>query len=363
MGVHEVVALRGPGEAAWMEYPVHHVIRAGVPADDARAARARHDCGVEAVSVQHEYGIWGAHDGAAVIDFLTALPMPAVVTLHTVLRHPTPGQARVMRDILDASARVVVMSTAAASILVDRYEADPRTVVIIPHGVPDLPFVDPDSVKPSLGLQGRRVLLSFGLVGPSKGYEAVIEAMPAVVRAVPDACYVILGATHPQLLLTEGERYRARLQRLVVDLGMTEHVTFVDRFVGQTELGRWLEAADVFVTPYPNLDQIVSGTLSYAMAAGKASVSTSYLYAAEILADGRGCLVGEPTPGVMGGALIGLRQVHDLRRSMARHAYDHGRGMVWSRVAARYEQLFSKLPPVSRDRGHWVSGGVPVPSA
>jgi glycosyltransferase involved in cell wall biosynthesis len=363
VGGSEVVALRRPDETHWMEHPVHHVIRTDVPADYTRAARVLRECGVEAVSVQHEYGIWGPHDGEGVLDFLSALSMPAVATLHTVLRHPTTGQDRVMRGILDATAGVVVMSKAAAAILVDGYGADPGKVEIIPHGVPDLPFVDPDSVKPSLGLQGRRVLLSFGLVGSSKGYEAVIEAMPAVVRAVPDACYVILGATHPQLVLTEGERYRTRLQGLVADLGMAEHVLFVDRFVGQQELARWLEAADVFVTPYPNLDQIVSGTLSYAMAAGKASVSTPYLYASEILAEGRGRLVPERTSDAMSSALIELLQDHDLRRSMARRSYDHGRGMIWSRVGVAYERLFSALRATSHHQGPWVDLGVPVPSA
>ena len=348
IGDHEIVALSGPDDSLARSHPVHHVIRTAVRSDYARAARSLADCGVGVVSVQHEYGIWGANDGEGVLDFLGALSMPAVATLHTVLRHPTPGQRRVMQGVLEATAAVVVMSKAAARILVERYGADPGQVRIIPHGVPDLPFVKPDSVKASLGLQGRDVLLSFGLVGPSKGYESVIEALPDVVAAVPDAVYVILGATHPELQRTEGERYRTSLETLASDLGMAEHVVFVDRFVSQHELSRWLEAADVFVTPYPNLDQIVSGTLSYAMAAGKASVSTPYLYASEILADGRGRLVQPQRPEAMSGALIELLQDHDLRAAMARRAYLHGRAMVWSRVAEEYERLFAGLPAVPR---------------
>ena len=349
LGDHEIVALGGPGEVVATKQRVRHVIRTDVPADFARAARSLMYGGVGAVSVQHEYGIWGANDGEGVLEFLSALSVPAVATLHTVLRHPTAGQARVMRGILDTTAAVVVMSRAAASILVDRYAADPSHLEIIPHGVPDLPFVEPDSVKPGLGMSGRQVLLSFGLVGPGKGYESVIETMPEVVRAVPDACYVILGATHPELQRTEGERYRTRLETMVAELGMTEHVVFIDRFVTQHELSRWLEAADVFVTPYPNLDQIVSGTLSYAMAAGKASVSTPYLYASEILADGRGRLVPPGDPGAMAGALVELLQDHGLRAAMAQRAYLHGRGMLWSRVAADYEQLFTRLRAAPRD--------------
>jgi glycosyltransferase involved in cell wall biosynthesis len=349
LGDREIVALSGPGDVAPSAHPTHHVIRTNVRGDYARVARSLRECGVSAVSVQHEYGIWGPSDGDGVLEFLDALALPAVATLHTVLRHPTAGQRRVMRGILDTTAAVVVMSRAAATILTDRYAADPRRIEIIPHGVPDLPFVDPDSVKPGLGMAGRRLLLSFGLVGPGKGYETVVETMPDVVRAVPDAQYVILGATHPELQRTEGERYRNQLKAMAADLDMTERVTFVDRFVSQDELSRWLEAADVFVTPYPNLDQIVSGTLSYAMAAGKPSVSTPYLYAAEILADGRGRLVPPGDPEAMSAALIELLQDPALRATMAQRAYTHGRGMLWSRVAVDYEQLFTRVRSAPRE--------------
>lgn len=362
IGDHEIIVLSGPSDIVATDRLTHHVIRTEVRADYARAARSLADCDVRAVSIQHEYGIWGSDDGEGVLDFLAALSLPAVATLHTVLRHPTAGQRRVMRGILDATASVVVMSRAAAAILDDVYGADPARVEIIPHGVPDLPFVDPGQVKAGLGMGDRRLLLSFGLVGPSKGYESVIETMPEVVRAVPDACYVILGATHPELQRTEGERYRTRLETLAADLGMTEHVVFIDSFVTQHELSRWLEAADVFVTPYPNLDQIVSGTLSYAMAAGKASVSTPYLYASEILADGRGRLVPPGDPGAMSNALIELLVDDDLRAAMAQRAYRYGRGMLWSRVAAEYQQLFMTLPAARRDIAVQESP-VAVPSA
>jgi glycosyltransferase involved in cell wall biosynthesis len=363
MGHHEIVALRRPDEVAHQGHLVHHAIRTDVRADYARVARALNACDIDAVSLQHEYGIWGPDDGGGVLDFLAALSVPAVATLHTVLRHPTAAQHRIMRGILDATAAVVVMSRAAASLLSDRYAADPTRVEIIPHGVPDLPLVEPDSIKASVGLGGHPVLLSFGLVGPGKGYESVIEAMPAVVRAVPEARYVILGATHPELLEREGERYRTRLETLVADLGLARHVVFVDRFVGRLELSRWLEATDVFVTPYPNLDQIVSGTLSYAMAAGKPSVSTPYLYAVEILADGRGRLVPPGDRAAMSGALIELLQDHDLRAAMAQRAYAHGRGMLWSRVAADYRQAFTRVRAVPRGVRALAIPAATVPSA
>jgi glycosyltransferase involved in cell wall biosynthesis len=363
VGNHEIVALRRPDEVAHQGHLVHHAIRTDVRADYARVARALNACDIDAVSLQHEYGIWGPDDGGGVLDFLAALSVPAVATLHTVLRHPTAAQHRIMRGILDTTAAVVVMSRAAASLLSDRYAADPTRVEIIPHGVPDLPLVEPDSIKASVGLGGHPVLLSFGLVGPGKGYESVIEAMPAVVRAVPEARYVILGATHPELLEREGERYRTRLETLVADLGLARHVVFVDRFVGRLELSRWLEATDVFVTPYPNLDQIVSGTLSYAMAAGKPSVSTPYLYAVEILADGRGRLVPPGDRAAMSGALIELLQDHDLRAAMAQRAYAHGRGMLWSRVAADYRQAVTRVRAVPRGVRALAIPAATVPSA
>ena len=343
IGAFEVVALRGSDERSTPEPPVHHVIRTDVRADYPSVARSLSDCGVESVSIQHEYGIWGGDDGEFVLDFLTALTVPAVATLHTVLERPSTAQRRIMEGVLESTAAAVVMSRTAATILAHEYGADPARVEVIPHGVPDLPLVEPDTVKPAIGLEGRRVLLSFGLVGASKGYESVIEAMPAIVREVPNACYVVLGVTHPELLRSEGERYRRRLEALTSELGMGDHVIFVDRFVGPHELGLWLKAADVFVTPYPNLDQIVSGTLSYAMAAGKPTVSTPYLYASEILADGRGKLVPPLSRAALTDALIELLLDHRLRAAMAERAYAYGRGMIWSRAAASYQRLFGRL--------------------
>jgi glycosyltransferase involved in cell wall biosynthesis len=360
IGTREIVALRGRDDTTSFEREVHHVIRTNEPADHVRVATTLDQCDVDVVSVQHEFGIWGGDDGEFVLDFLAALSVPAVVTLHTVLRQPTPNQRRVMQGLLDLTAGVVVMSNAAASILKDEYSADPPTVHVIPHGVPDLPLVDPDVVKPAVGLEGRAVLLSFGLLGPSKGYESVIAAMPEIVRAQPSACYVILGATHPNLLRTEGERYRRTLESLTAQLGMRDHVKFVDRYVGRTELAAWLEAADVFVTPYPNLEQIVSGTLSYAMAAGKASVSTPYLYASEILADGRGALVAAGSQTQMTATLVELLTDRSLRDSIAARAYAHGREMIWSRVAAAHGRLLREVQATASQATIPAAAGRPL---
>jgi glycosyltransferase involved in cell wall biosynthesis len=235
------------------------------------------------------------------------------------------------------------MSQSAARLLTTAYGVDGRRLDVIPHGVPDLPLVDSDSVKPSLGVEGRAVILSFGLLGQGKGYELAIDALPAVVAAHPTALYVIVGATHPELVRHEGEAYRRSLEAQVQRLGMEDHVRFVDRFVGKAELSRWLEAADVFVTPYPHLDQIVSGTLSYAMGAGRVVVSTPYAYAAELLADGRGVLVPPGSPSALAAALSEVLDDHSLRAAIGRRAYAHSRRMAWPAVGAQYRRLFERV--------------------
>jgi glycosyltransferase involved in cell wall biosynthesis len=341
VGPHQVVALHPVSGPAVYPSVVRHRIRRDARADYLVAADALNASDVDTVSIQHEYGIWGGEDGAYVLDFVRALRVPVVTTLHTVLRTPTPSQRRILAQLVGMSATTVVMSDAAASLLTQAYGVEPGRVRIVPHGVPRLPLVDPDTVKPRLGLDGRLVVLSFGLLGPGKGYEAVIAAMPAVVEANPTVLYVILGATHPDLLLHEGEAYRRRLEAMAEALHVTDHVRFVDRFVGRSELGTWLEAADIFVTPYPNLDQIVSGTLSYAMGAGKAVVSTPYAYARERLAGGRGRLVAPGSTQAIADALVDLLGDRDGREALGRRAYDYSRGMTWSAVGSEYARIFA----------------------
>jgi glycosyltransferase involved in cell wall biosynthesis len=282
-------------------------------------------------------------DGSYVLDFVAALTKPVVSTLHTVPQHPSPGQRRVLMSLIRASAASVVMSRSAASLLERVYGVDKTTLDVVPHGVPHLPCAEPDSIKPRLGMPIAPMILSFGLLGPGKGYEAVIEAMPSVVAADPTAYYVILGATHPELLRREGEAYRNGLKERAVRLGVADHVNFVDRFVTRAELGTWLTAADIFVTPYPNPDQIVSGTLAYAMSAGKAIVSTRYSYAVEMLEAGRGLLVPSSASDDLGGALIGLIGDRGLRARLGRKAYEFSRTMIWPEVGARYRRIFDRV--------------------
>jgi glycosyltransferase involved in cell wall biosynthesis len=343
VGKREVVALHPVDGPASYPTEVRDRIRRDVRADYLRAAQAIDRRGLGVVSLQHEYGIWGGIDGAFVLDFVRALRTPVVATLHTVLARPTVSQRRILSELVRASAATVVMSESAARLLTRSYGVDPATLAVIPHGVPDLPLVDPNLVKPRLGLQGRTVVLSFGLLGPGKGYESAIAAMPALVAAVPTALYVIVGATHPAMLRREGEAYRESLQAAAASLGVSDHVKFVGRFVDAAELGMWLEAADIFVTPYPNLEQIVSGTLSYAMGAGKAIVSTPYAYATERLADGRGRLVPPGSPSALAEALIELARDPEIRSMHGRLAYAHSRGMLWSEVGAAYRRLFARI--------------------
>lgn len=358
VGHGEIAVLTPPDHREPYPGEVHHRIRRDEPMDYRRAAWELAACGADVVSIQHEYGIWGGEDGRSVVDFARALGTASVATLHTVLRSPTYGQRRVLAGLADAVDRVVVMSQAAAAILVATYAVDPRRVEVIPHGVPDLPLVDPDSVKARLGLAGRRVILSFGLLGPGKGYEHAIDAMPRVVEAVPDARYVVLGATHPELLRREGEAYRESLVARARGLGLGDHVAFVNRFVSKAQLGTWLQAADVFATPYPNLDQIVSGTLSYAIAAGKPVVSTPYEYAREILSSGRGVLVPAGSPAALSEAFTTLLRDPGLRAEVGARAYRYSRTMVWEAVGRAYRHLFERvagrLPvavPVRADAG------------
>ena len=336
------MALQPPDQVEKNPPEVHRVIRRDVRSDHVEAAQWVNRIGVGVVSIQHDTGIWGGEDDSHVLDFVAALTLPVVTTLHTLVTRPTPAQMDVMQGLLRETHATVVMSQAAAAAVTGVYGADPARVHVIPRGVPDLPFVDAESVKPSVGVAGRQVLLSFGLMGPSKGYELMLEALPAVIKAAPTTRYVILGATHPEILRTDGDVYRTKLLGMVKKLKLTDHVQFVDKFVGRVELGRWLEAADVLVTPTPASDRIGSGTLPYAMAAGRPTVSTSSPNATEMLADGRGIIVPHGDAARLADAIVGLLEDPERRDAMARAAYAHGRNMTWSQVGVAYADRFAE---------------------
>lgn len=346
-GNREIAVLHPTDQASSYPNEVHHRIRKDELADYFNAAQSLSRC-VDVVSIQHEFGIWGGEDGEYVLDFVRALRVPAVATLHTVLREPTPHQRSVLTELVSMVDSTVVMSRSAVNLLTSGYDVDPGRLQVIPHGVPNLPLVDSATIKPGLGVADRDVILSFGLLGPGKGYELAIEALPAVAAEHPSVLYVILGATHPDLLAHEGEAYRSSLVDRVKHLGMGAHVQFIDRYVGRNELIRWLQASDVFVTPYPNLGQIVSGTLSYAMGAGRAVVSTPYTYATELLADGRGVLVAPGSAVALAAGLTSVLGDADLRAEIGRRAHAHSRRMIWAAVGAQYGDLFAAVARPAR---------------
>src|SRR3569623_21724 len=298
------------------------------------AARASEASGAQAVWLQHEYGIFGGPAGEHILALLDRISLPLIVTLHTVLETPDPDQRRVMEALLRRAARVVVMAERGREILQRVYSANPRTTLTIPHGVPDRALLDTAAFKHRFGWEGRKTILTFGLLAPGKGIETMIEAMPAIVAKNDDALYVVLGATHPNLVAHEGEAYRERLQAQAETLGVADHVVFVDAFVEYEDLLDYLQAADIYATPYTNPAQITSGTLSYAVGLGKAVVSTPYVHASEILADGHGVLVDFRDSAGFARAINTLLGDDEARRALSERAYARGRTMIWSRLAA-----------------------------
>ncbi len=298
------------------------------------------------VSIQFDAAAWGGVDGESVLDFVHGLTVPAVATIHSLPRRPTENQREIIEELIRSVQASIVMSNGAAGVLASTYGADPKLVEVIPYGAPDLPSVAPEtvatSIAPTLGLEGVDTILSFGLLGPGKGFERVIEAMPAIVAAHPKAQYVILGATHPDVLAEQGQAYRSSLVALAAKLRVAGHVRFVDEFVGRNVLTKWLQAAMVFVTPTPDLDTMLSGPLAYAMATGRAIVSTPYAYATELLADGRGLLV-DATPEALADAIKQLLADPARRAAMGERAHDHARPMAWGRVGAAYQDLFGRV--------------------
>jgi glycosyltransferase involved in cell wall biosynthesis len=303
-----------------------------------RAADFLNVSGVDLVSLQHEYGIFGGSAGSHVVALLRELRMPVVTTLHTILAEPSSAQRTVMDELLRLSERIVVMSRRGAELLRDVHGVPGGKIDLIPHGIPLLP--ETRSSKERIGVEGRRVILTFGLLSPDKGIEYVIEALPAILERYPDAIYIVLGATHPHVRDRDGETYRLMLEGRARRLGVGASVVFHDRFVSQPELNEFLSAADVYVTPYLNAEQITSGTLAYAVGSGKAVISTPYRYASELLAEGRGTLVPWRDSGSIARAALDLFDDDGKRDAMCRRAAAYGREMSWPAVARAYALCF-----------------------
>lgn len=307
---------------------------------------------VDLVSLQHEYGIFGGRAGSHILVLLRELRMPIVTTLHTILRDPDPDQKRVLEEIAALSDRLVVMSKRGAEFLQEVYGVLPEKIDLIPHGIPDVPFVDPSFHKDLFGVEGKIVLLSFGLLSASKGIENVIAALPAILARHPNVVYIVLGATHPHVVRNEGETYRLSLQWLAQEKGVEGQVIFYNRFVSLEELVEFISVADIYITPYLNAAQITSGTLAYTLGAGKAVISTPYWYAEEMLAEKRGALVPFRDPAALANQVINLLDNESQRHAMRKRAYMFGREMIWPQVASRYMESFERARAERRHFAH-----------
>src|SRR5690349_756491 len=322
-----------------------------------RAADFLNTNNVDMVSLQHEYGIFGGRAGSHILETLRQLRMPVVTTLHTILKDPNPDQRRVLEEIASLSDRMVVMSELGAEFLQSIYHVPPEKIDLIPHGIPDVAFVDPSFHKDLFGVEGKSVLLSFGLLSPNKGIENVITALPAILEKYPNVVYIIVGATHPHVMQKEGETYRLSLQWLAREKGVEANVIFYNRFVNPDELVQFISASDIYITPYLDVAQITSGTLAYTLGAGKAIISTPYWYAEEMLAEDRGALVPFSDPQALADQVIDLLENESKRHAMRKRAYLFGRDMIWPQVARRYMKTFERARAEHR---HFAAAGFAV---
>lgn len=297
---------------------------------------------IDLVCLQHEYGIYGGPSGSHILALLRELRMPVVTTLHTVLRDPDPVQRKVLIEIARLSDRIVVMSNMAVKFLTTIYGIPAEKIDLIHHGIPDVAFVDPNFYKDQFGVEGKPLLSTFGLLSPNKGIESVIEALPKILEHHPDVVYFVLGATHPNVLRHDGENYRLKLQRIAREKGVSSHVIFHNRFVSLKELTEFIGATDIYITPYLNPVQIVSGTLAYTVGAGKAVISTPYWYAEDLLADGRGILVPFADPGAIAEQVNYLLDNEAERHAMRKKAFKFGREMIWPVTAQHYLNSFER---------------------
>jgi glycosyltransferase involved in cell wall biosynthesis len=327
------------------DYPAR--VRWSLAQDEAKSYRDAADFlnfnNIDMVCLQHEYGIFGGPAGSHILELLRDLKMPLVTTLHTVLREPDPDQLRVMEEIAELSDRLIVMSQLSSQFLQEIFKVPGNKIDMVPHGVPDLPFLDPNFYKDRFGVEGKAVLLTFGLLSPNKGIENVIQALPRILSRHKNVVYIVAGATHPHILRREGDKYRASLQALAKEVGVESQVIFHNRFVSPEEMAEFIGAADIYITPYRHEAQVVSGTLAYALGAGKAIISTPYWHAIELLDDQRGALVPFQNPDAIAQKTIELLDTPAIRHAMRKRAYLFARDMVWKKSAQGYMESFARV--------------------
>jgi glycosyltransferase involved in cell wall biosynthesis len=344
-GTTELLALPVNDSEEGYDYPAR--VRFELSEDNLASYRQAADflnfSNVDLVCLQHEYGIFGGSAGGHILELLRRLRMPFVTTLHTVLREPTPDQREVMDEIATLSDRLIVMSQQSVDILQEVFHVLAEKIDLIPHGIPDLPFTDPSFYKDAFGTEGKEVLLTFGLLSPNKGIENVIKALPKILSRHSNVVYMVSGVTHPHILRREGDKYRHSLQNLAKEIGVQPNVIFRNRFVSPQEMVELIGAADIYITPYKHKAQVVSGTLAYALSAGKAIISTPYLHAIELLDQERGTLVPFDDPEAIATKTVELLDNATARHAMRKRAYLYARDMVWNRVAQKYMKSFERI--------------------